>query len=277
MGGIETGRRNAQTLAAFSVSLIVAAGAVMSSASDGMRPLAVVLVAAVAVAGLLTPSRLVGPLAGALAAIAYAGAGSAADLWPTLGVAMSLILTGLAGSEVAARLASSAPETLGEPGGDEADEPAQRTQVMAGPQFRQALQLETARARRYEHTISLLMVGVEDWPMLVAQRGPIAARRRLAEMADAVRRVVRDVDSVSVYNPGLLAILLPETPLAGAAVVAEKVERVSHEQGALTIRVGAASYPDDAITSDELLREAEAALELARLARVSIVDRARLD
>ena len=148
---------------------------------------------------------------------------------------------------------------------------------LAAAPFRQALELEIARARRYERTLSLLMVGVEDWPTLVAQRGPSAARRRLAEVAEAVRRVVRDVDSVSLYGLGLLAILLPETGLPGAAVVAEKVERVAREQGSLTIRVGAAAYPDGALTCDELLGEAAAALELAGLARVNVVDQARLD
>ena len=282
MGMIEAERRQHLTLAAFAVLLIVAAGAVVSCAADGMRPLGVVLTAAVAVAGLLTPGRIVGALAGALAASVYAGVGFTGDAWPadswsTIGVVVSLIVAGAAGSEVAARLASPVPGMASASGDEPLEESAPRAQVMAAAHFRQTLDLEIARARRYEHTMSLLMVGVEDWPTLVAQRGPIAARRRLAEVAEAVRLIVRDVDSVSVYGLGLLAILLPETALAGAAVVAEKVERVAHEQGGLTFRVGAASYPDDALTCDELLREAEAALDLAGLARVNVVDRARLD
>ena len=278
MGTSEAGRRQATPLPAFAVALILAAGAVASFAPDGLRPLAIGLVAVVAVAGLLSPGRVVGPVAGSLAAMLYAGAGLAEDLLPTTAVAVSLVLTGAVGGELGARLAGPAPASMPVPADEQdAEEPAPRTPVLPAPQFRQALALEINRGRRYEHALSLVLIGVEDWPTLVAQRGPIAARRRLHEVAEAVRRVVRDVDSVSVYGLGLLAILLPETPLSGAAVVAQKAERVAREQGNLTIRVGAAAYPDDAATCDELLREAEAALELAALSRVHVVDQARLD
>ena len=108
MSLIEVERRQHLTLAAFAVLLIVAAGAVVSCAADGLRPLGIVLVAAVAVAGLLTPGRIVGTLAGGLAAGVYAAVGLTVDAWPVdvtllVGVAVSLIVTGTAGSEVAAR------------------------------------------------------------------------------------------------------------------------------------------------------------------------------
>jgi len=265
--------------ALFAAWLVTAAGAVVASGAEGGGVLGAGLLTVVAVAGLLGRTRAWGPMAGALGALAYAAGAVAwleAGLWQGVAAAGSILVTGVAAGALATCIRMARPDDAAVVAAPDGVETAHRAEVVGAVELRRGLGLEIARARRYEHTLSLLLVGLDDWSTLIAQRGTSAAGRQLAEGAEAVRRVVRDVDTVSTYGPGLLAILLPETALPGAAVVAEKVGRVARERG-LTIRTGAASYPDDALTNDELLREAAAALELAQLSRVNHVSRARLD
>ncbi|MCC6175460.1 MAG: diguanylate cyclase [Chloroflexi bacterium] len=136
--------------------------------------------------------------------------------------------------------------------------------------------MEMARSRRYDRAFSFVLVGVEDWAAVRTERGSKGAAALLAALAASTRRVLRTVDSIGLHGDGLLAILLPETGLDGARVVVDKVAHTAHEQHGLHVRAGAAIFPHDGGTIDELLREAEAALDLARLAGVSVVERASL-
>ena len=71
-------------------------------------------------------------------------------------------------------------------------------------------------------------------------------------------------------------MLLPETPLDGAQVVAVRIQQAALEDVGLKTRIGAAVFPDDAVTVEALMQEAEAGLDLARLEGVSIVQRVRI-
>ena len=135
---------------------------------------------------------------------------------------------------------------------------------------------EMTRARRYERPLVLLLIGVDGWSTLAAERGRRGAFELLATLATRVRRLLRDVDAIGVHGDGRLAVLLPETPLDGALVVAGRIEQAALEDVGIKTRIGAAVFPDDAGTVEELLREAEAGLDLARLEGVSIVERVRI-
>jgi GGDEF domain-containing protein len=71
-------------------------------------------------------------------------------------------------------------------------------------------------------------------------------------------------------------VLLPETPLDGAQVVAVRIQQAALEDVGQKTRIGAAVFPDDAVTVEALLQEADAALDLARLEGVGIVQRVRI-
>ena len=132
---------------------------------------------------------------------------------------------------------------------------------------------EMTRARRYERPLALLLVGIDSWPALVAERGRRESGERLAALAVRIRRLLRDVDALGVHGDGRLAVLLPETPLDGAQVVAARIEQVARQDVGLTTRIGTAIFPEDAGTVEALVCEAEAGLELARLDGVSTVER----
>jgi diguanylate cyclase (GGDEF)-like protein len=135
---------------------------------------------------------------------------------------------------------------------------------------------EMTRARRYERPLTLLLVGIEGWQTITAQRGRRTASELLATLSVKVRRLLRDVDAIGVNGDGRLAVLLPETPLDGALVVAGRIEKLAIDNTGVKVRVGAAVFPDDAVTVESLMREADAALDLARLECVDVVERTRL-
>ena len=135
---------------------------------------------------------------------------------------------------------------------------------------------EMTRARRYEHPLTVLLVDIDRWSVLSAERGKRGAQEQLSALAIRIRRLLRDVDAIGLHGDGQLAILLPETPLDGALVVAGRIEEEAREDVGLSVQVGAAVFPDDAISVEGLLHEAEAALELAQLEGVAVAQRVQI-
>lgn len=132
---------------------------------------------------------------------------------------------------------------------------------------------EIQRSRRYNHSLSLLIVDIDDWQRIARERGPLAATDLLARVAEILSALVRVVDKVSIHGRSEFAIILPETPLAGARRVAEKIYQTLIEETKLTVRVGISEFPTDAVSSEELVTEAEAGLEFAKAAELRIADR----
>jgi GGDEF domain-containing protein len=132
------------------------------------------------------------------------------------------------------------------------------------------------RARRYEHPLTLVLVHMDGPGGLTTVRTRRHPHEQLAALAVRIRRLLRDVDAIGLHGDGQLAVLLPETPLDGAMVVAGRIEEAAREDVGVRVRVGAAVFPDDAVTVDGLLLEAQAALELASLEGSSIAQRVQL-
>jgi len=98
----------------------------------------------------------------------------------------------------------------------------------------------------------------------------------LGTLATKVRRLLRDVDAIGLHGDDRLAILLPETPLDGGLVVASRIQHMAIDDVGLKVRLGASLFPEDAVTVEGLFREAEAALDLARLEQLAVGERVRL-
>jgi GGDEF domain-containing protein len=118
-------------------------------------------------------------------------------------------------------------------------------------EFQVALRREFARASRYRQPLSLLL---GDLP---------ATSDALGKVRDAVRLC----DS-AVTAPGeRIAVILPETPLEGALLVATRLAGALGPSPATggPQSFGVATYPSSAVTdADGLLRGAQKAMETAR-------------
>ena len=177
------------------------------------------------------------------------------------------------------------------------------TGVMTRRFFFSQAHRECARARRYGHPLSCLMVEVDHYRMLCARYSDGIGEAVLRSIASVIGQWTRDSDIVARFAESKFVVLLPETDLDGATAVREKLLNALLEQPwrrdaeeiPVTISVGESqlqsalgaranaqelSESDDmgetALSTREamagLLEDADAALSIARKgARVPIV------
>ncbi|HDH01664.1 MAG TPA: GGDEF domain-containing protein, partial [Nitrospirae bacterium] len=87
-----------------------------------------------------------------------------------------------------------------------------------------------------------------------------------------IRNLVRSVDIPARYGGEEFAVILPDTPLKQAELVAERLRSsvaghpffVDGKTVSLTISIGIASFPEDADTKEELIKAADRALYCAK-------------
>jgi diguanylate cyclase (GGDEF)-like protein len=155
-----------------------------------------------------------------------------------------------------------------------------RDTVTGAIKRRHAYQLlveEIERSRRYNHFLSIVIVGVDNWEDILQERGAAGARELLVRLGEILVGCVRTVDRVSRHGDSEFALLLPETSAGGASIVAERIRRRVADETQLNVRAGIAEFPTDAVTSEELVAEANAALQFARAAETNIADRRLLN
>ncbi|HLA81318.1 MAG TPA: GGDEF domain-containing protein, partial [Thermoleophilia bacterium] len=151
--------------------------------------------------------------------------------------------------------------------------------------FREQIRFEYARARRYGRTLSLIFVDLDFFKRVNDAHGHVVGDSVLRQVADLVQAQLRASDipvrvgcePVPVrYGGEELVIILPETDLLGAHIIAERIRAAAetHPYAApgidspieLTLSAGVACMsPQDAEAWD-LVRRADEALYQAKAA-----------
>jgi two-component system, cell cycle response regulator len=131
------------------------------------------------------------------------------------------------------------------------------------------LERELKRCERYGSNLSVLFLDIDLFKMVNDNFGHLIGSRVLREVGTLLRKGVRDVDAVIRYGGDEYTIVLVETGLEGATVVAERIRRTveAHTFGRadglaikLTVSLGYSCSPDDANTKAELLEMADQAM-----------------
>ncbi|MGI5835407.1 MAG: GGDEF domain-containing protein [Chloroflexota bacterium] len=138
------------------------------------------------------------------------------------------------------------------------------------------LTAEIERSRRYKRAFSVILLGPDDWPSVVRERGRDEAVETLRAISEVLLKGVRTMDIVSRYDESRFLIVLPETPSVGAANVADRLCREVMALTSVRFRSGMAEFPIDGAAKNELLDEAEAALEFARRTDINVATRSAL-
>lgn len=125
----------------------------------------------------------------------------------------------------------------------------------------QTLKAEIARSRRYQADLSLVLLRVAGWEELVQELGSSEADAILAQMSSIIAEKLRAVDIP--FNVQTFGAILPETPAQGARVAAQRLIDAVAYHVRVPIYAGVATFPHDAVTEEELVRAAEAALHFA--------------
>jgi diguanylate cyclase (GGDEF)-like protein len=134
--------------------------------------------------------------------------------------------------------------------------------------FWAVLEHEAARAARYRRPLSLVMLDLDGFKKVNDLLGHLGGDEVLVEVAKRVRS--RASDLAARYGGEEFALILPETPRAGARAVAEKiraaVEALRASEPRVTLSAGVATAPEDGSTAAELVRFADQRLYEAKAA-----------
>ena len=150
--------------------------------------------------------------------------------------------------------------------------------------FAEHLDLALARAQRHDHQVAVLYVDLDDFKQVNDTYGHEAGDQLLRQVARRLERATRATDLVARHGGDEFIVLvadLPPGPDPAAREIAHTI--AAHVEQALAApavldgatvtsggSVGIAVYPEDATTSDALLRQADAAMyrskELSQLA-----------
>ena len=125
--------------------------------------------------------------------------------------------------------------------------------------FYERLAEELARCARYGRMASVAYLGFPDWKTL-----SLATQAQLIEKVGyLLQNDLRSSDVAARWGPGRFVWYLPETDVPGAMVAAQRLAEAVKTTSTV---IGAAQYPADGSSPDELLRVAQARAQAGQAA-----------
>ena len=135
--------------------------------------------------------------------------------------------------------------------------------------LQERLTQEVARSARSRSPLSVLMIDLDGFKAINDVHGHADGDRVLRNVAAGLRLAVRANDIVARYGGDEFVVLMPDTDLPAAQLVAERVvagvrgqrhQLADGTEGSVACSAGLALYPDDGRTATRLLRTADAAM-----------------
>lgn len=141
--------------------------------------------------------------------------------------------------------------------------------------FKKFLDLEIKKSLRQRYPVTLIMMDIDNFKAVNDAYGHPAGDVILQEMAQVIRKSVREVDLVARYGGDEFAVVLPYSDGQGALQVARRIDEAiktygfsppaKAEKTRLTVSMGVAGYPEDAVHVDELIHSADQKLYAAKV------------
>lgn len=140
--------------------------------------------------------------------------------------------------------------------------------------FAEQIVREFKRAQRYKSRLSLLMLDIDYFKQYNDNNGHLQGDVVLTTIGKLLKSSVREVDLVCRYGGEEFVVILPETEVGQAGIVAEKIRltveeysfKYEHRQpnGKVTVSIGVAEGVEEIESPTELINRADLALYRAK-------------
>ncbi|HMX18994.1 MAG TPA: hypothetical protein PLD33_08185 [Anaerolineales bacterium] len=121
------------------------------------------------------------------------------------------------------------------------------------------IKVEFSRSRRYHRPLSLLVLHAfpQDEAvvreMLMSLQRDVLTRLSNARVGQAIGESIRQTDLLVRDKVGRYIVLCPETDLESVYLLADRLSKIVVERTGLHVNCGVASFPDEALTFEDLL------------------------
>jgi diguanylate cyclase (GGDEF)-like protein len=138
--------------------------------------------------------------------------------------------------------------------------------------FKERLQEELNRARRFQHSVSITIIDLDKFKDFNDSLGHQAGDQLLIKLAGIFKEHFEDTDIIARYGGDEFIVMCPEIKKQDTARIVENLLHdlemydFAHGQSRhrITFSAGVASFPDDGSTVSELIRSADEALYEAK-------------
>lgn len=132
--------------------------------------------------------------------------------------------------------------------------------------FREALEAELERARRYGGSLGLALFDIDGFARINAEQGRAEGDGILREVAGLIETASRRPDLAARLGADTFGLILPEADAARAHQAAQRLAEVAAglDSGEIGLSFGVAAFPYDGDSTEALLHAAELELEQAK-------------
>jgi diguanylate cyclase (GGDEF)-like protein len=133
----------------------------------------------------------------------------------------------------------------------------------------ECLDKEIARGTRFGTTFSIIMLDLDFFKTYNDTYGHLAGDDVLTGVGKCIQASIRTVDMAFRYGGEEFAIILPETTIEGAYLVAERIrekieQKIFAGRSSITASLGIAGWPNDGVNKEQILISADKALYTAK-------------
>jgi GGDEF domain-containing protein len=256
-------------------------GAAMYLEPGEARVLVPVLAGFVVTAALWHPLPRTGTITSILAAAAFVGLrylvqGTDGIAQPAIAATVTFLGLGVLADALAGRAEADALQRRHDTLLIEELTPTGTTGAMKWQHAQKQLADEVARGRRYKYPVTLVLIGLDKVLENADDATIEAAVRQRSDLVRLLLSRTRTSDRVSFRADDQLALVMPHTSARGALGFLEKHLADIKLASGMDPRIGVAEFPSDAGLAEELVTEAESALEFGRASGMRIVSRTLL-
>ncbi len=146
------------------------------------------------------------------------------------------------------------------------------TGVLSRRHWLERFNQELERSKKFKYQFSFLMVDIDHFKTFNDRYGHLVGDAILRSISDRIKENIRQVDLIGRYGGEEFSVILTETDKEGALLAAERIRRaveandinIYDESLKISVSIGIAVFPGDAVRPETLIEKADRALYQAK-------------